>query len=34
MERKYDHNSAIVYVDEHGVRHAAIVTSWWGATGA
>lgn len=33
MERKYDHNSAIVYIDEYGVRHAAIVTAWWGAPG-
>jgi hypothetical protein len=30
MERKYDHNSQIVYVDTHGRRHAALVTGWWG----
>jgi len=34
MERKYDHNAAIVYVDPQGVKHSAIVTSWWGAPGA
>ena len=34
MERKYDHNAAIIYVDSKGERHAAIVTSWWGAEGA
>ncbi len=34
MERTYDHNSSILYVDSKGVRHAAIVTSWWGAPGA
>lgn len=34
MERKYDHNSAIIYVDPHGTHHSAIVTSWWGVAGA
>lgn len=33
MERSYDLNSQIVYVDPKGVRHSAIVTVWW-ANGA
>ena len=31
MDRKYDHNAAIVYVDPHGVHHTAFVTAWWNA---
>lgn len=34
MERRYDHNSNIVYVDPKGIRHAALVTAWWGVDGA
>lgn len=34
MERKYDHNAAIVYVDPRGVSHAALVTAWWGVAEA
>lgn len=34
MEREYTHNSQIVYVDHKGVRHSALVTSWWGVRGA
>jgi hypothetical protein len=30
MERKYDHNARIVYVDPQGIRHEALVTAWWG----
>ena len=29
MERTYDSNSKVDYVDEHGVRHSALVTQWW-----
>jgi hypothetical protein len=31
MERKYDHNASIIYVDPRGVRRSALVTAWWGA---
>lgn len=34
MERKYEHNAAIIYVDPQGQQHLGIVTSWWGAPGA
>jgi len=34
MNRSHTHDSHIIYVDPQGVRHAAIVTSWWGAEGA
>lgn len=34
MERKYDHNASIVYVDPRGVRRPALVTAWWGVEGA
>ena len=30
MDRKYDHNSSIVFVDSRGQKHAALVTAWWG----
>lgn len=30
MERKYDHDSNIIFVDAHGVRHSAFATAWWG----
>jgi len=29
MERKYDFDSQIIYVDPKGVRHSALVTVWW-----
>jgi len=29
MERMYDFDSHIVYVDPKGVRHSALVTVWW-----
>ncbi len=29
MERKYDLNARIVYVDPKGERHSALVTVWW-----
>lgn len=29
MDRKYDHDAAIIYVDSHGTRHTAFVTAWW-----
>jgi hypothetical protein len=29
MERKYDQNSRVVYVDPKGEHHAALVTRWW-----
>lgn len=29
MERTYDLDSNIVYVDKHGVRHSALPTIWW-----
>lgn len=29
MERTYDFNSQIIYVDPKGVPHAALVTIWW-----
>jgi hypothetical protein len=29
MERKYDFNSQVIYVDPKGVRRAALVTVWW-----
>lgn len=34
MQRKYDHDTSIIYVDPKGVRHTAIVTAWWGVAGA
>lgn len=34
MERTYDQNQAIVYVDPKGERHAALVTAWWGPMGS
>jgi hypothetical protein len=30
MERTYDFDSPIVYVDPKGVRHSALATTWWG----
>jgi hypothetical protein len=29
MEKKYDQNSHIVYVDPKGVPHSALATVWW-----
>lgn len=29
MERTYDQNSKVDFVDEHGVRHSALVSQWW-----
>jgi hypothetical protein len=34
MERKYDHNSRVIYVDPQGTRHEALVTAWWNGLGA
>jgi hypothetical protein len=32
MERKYDFNSRIVYVDPKGNHRSALVTVWWNGT--
>lgn len=29
MDRKYDNNSQVVYVDPRGEHHAALVSRWW-----
>jgi len=29
MNRKYDFDSQIIYVDPKGVAHSALVTAWW-----
>lgn len=30
IQRRYDHDASIVYVDPQGTRHAALVKAWWG----
>lgn len=30
MERNFDLNSQIIFVDSHGVAHSALPTKWWG----
>lgn len=30
IQRRYDHDAHVIYVDPKGERHAALVTAWWG----
>lgn len=30
MERTREHGDHVVYTDEHGAPHNALVTAWWG----
>ncbi len=29
MDKVYDRDSKVDYVDEHGIRHSALVSRWW-----
>ncbi len=32
MERERKIGNTVIYTDEHGVEHNALVTNWWGET--